>query len=101
MEMDIRRTRTCERCQVVVPLDKVRLFPKDREKNILVCDTCCDELKNRTFPTPGARGLSTVDYATYFCNRCSSSFRADRVAASRSNVLYCTYCGKNDSIAKK
>ncbi|MBI4983486.1 hypothetical protein HZC32_02480 [Candidatus Woesearchaeota archaeon] len=45
VEMDIRRTRTCERCKNVVPLDKVRLVPKNNEVNLLVCDTCMEELK--------------------------------------------------------
>lgn len=43
--MDIRRTRTCERCRAVVTLDKVRLVPKNDDVNIVVCDACCEELK--------------------------------------------------------
>jgi DNA-directed RNA polymerase subunit RPC12/RpoP len=44
--MDIRRTRTCERCRNVVPLEKVRLVPKNNEVNMLVCDACVQELRN-------------------------------------------------------
>ncbi len=44
--MDIRRTRTCERCRNVVPLEKVRLVPKNNDSNMLVCDACVQELKN-------------------------------------------------------
>ncbi|MFH0701477.1 MAG: hypothetical protein V2A62_03495 [Candidatus Woesearchaeota archaeon] len=44
--MDIRRTRTCERCRNVVPLEKVRLVPKNNEVNMLVCEACVEELKS-------------------------------------------------------
>jgi len=43
--MDIRRTRTCERCRNVVPLEKVRLVPKNNELNMLVCDACVEEMR--------------------------------------------------------
>lgn len=46
MVQDIRKIRTCEKCKNNVPLDKVRFYPKDKEKNILVCDACCEEMKN-------------------------------------------------------
>jgi len=48
--MDIRKTRTCERCRTVVLLDKVRLFPKEKDMNILVCENCCEELKEAAKP---------------------------------------------------
>lgn len=43
--MDLRRTRTCERCKNVVPLEQVRLVPKNNEVNLLVCDNCMNEIK--------------------------------------------------------
>ena len=45
MTSDIRKTRTCEKCKTVVLLDKVRLYPKDSETNLLVCESCCESLK--------------------------------------------------------
>ncbi len=45
MISDIRKTRTCEKCKAVVPLDKVRLYPKNLETNQLVCESCCENLK--------------------------------------------------------
>ncbi|MBU0456882.1 MAG: hypothetical protein ABH824_04915 [Nanoarchaeota archaeon] len=41
-----RGTRTCEKCSTVVPLEKVKLYPRDNEKNWLVCETCCEKLKS-------------------------------------------------------
>lgn len=46
MESDIRKTRTCEKCKAVVALDKVRLYPKNSEVNLLLCQPCCEEMKN-------------------------------------------------------
>ena len=45
MVSDVRKTRTCEKCKAVVPLDKVRLYPKNLETNQLVCESCCENLK--------------------------------------------------------
>ncbi|MBI4980090.1 hypothetical protein HZC30_00865 [Candidatus Woesearchaeota archaeon] len=46
--MDLRRTRTCERCKTAVPLDQVRIVPKNNETNLLVCDNCMSEIKKAT-----------------------------------------------------
>ena len=45
INIDIRKTRTCEKCKTVVPLEKVRLYPRDAERNWLICDNCCVEMK--------------------------------------------------------
>ena len=45
MISDIRKTRTCEKCKAVVPLDKVKLYPKNHDVNLLVCESCCENLK--------------------------------------------------------
>lgn len=42
-----RNTRTCERCKASVPVEKVKLYPRNNESNWLVCEVCCDALKNR------------------------------------------------------
>ena len=43
--MEIRNSRTCEKCGNSSPLNKVKLFPKDKESNWLVCEECCEKLK--------------------------------------------------------
>ncbi len=50
--MDIRRTRTCERCKTQVPLQLVKLFPRNNDQSWIVCEPCCDELKHRSNPGP-------------------------------------------------
>jgi len=44
--MDFLKTRTCERCKTPTMVDKVRLFPKDTERNWMVCGDCLNALKN-------------------------------------------------------
>lgn len=45
--MDIRKTRTCEKCKSTVTLDKVRLYPKNPEQNWVVCEPCCEQLRSK------------------------------------------------------
>ncbi len=121
MDLDIRKTRTCEKCKNVVTLDKVRLYPKDKDKNWLLCDNCCNELKNKmsTFSNAPSslerkqvtnhvfidrkeeRVDSKKDLAKKFCMRCNYSFRVD---PERVGILYnlkCPYCGKDDKVIDK
>lgn len=44
--VDIRKTRTCEKCNIQVPLDKVKLYPKANDKTMMLCESCLDRLKN-------------------------------------------------------
>lgn len=102
--MDIRKTRTCERCKSVVPLDQVRLYPKDETKNLLVCGNCCLELKKATAGEIGTSKLTmpnSPSYLGYFCTRCNYNFRADRSKAGLTYNLHCPYCGKTDRLEKK
>ena len=98
--MDIRKTRTCERCKAVVPLDQVRLYPKDQNKNLLVCEPCCGELKKATAGeiVSKTKSLSAPSFIGYFCNRCNYNFRADKYKADIIHNLNCPYCGKNDRL---
>ncbi len=43
--MTILRTRTCEKCNLSVPLEKVKLFQRDKDRNWLVCENCCEKLR--------------------------------------------------------
>ena len=99
--MDIRKTRTCERCKSVVPLDQVRLYPKDQNRNLLVCGGCCAELKKATageIAESKVKTLSPPNFLGYFCSRCNYNFRADRSKAGITYNLCCPYCGKNDRL---
>lgn len=97
--MDIRRTRTCERCKATVPLSKVMLFSKDENKNIVVCDKCGEELK-RKMPVLGTKisKLPHPKFVTYSCLRCKYSFRADDSKIGVTYNLHCPYCGKPDKL---
>ncbi|MDP3734474.1 MAG: hypothetical protein Q8R37_04545 [Nanoarchaeota archaeon] len=102
--MDIRKTRTCEQCSAVVTLDKVKLYPKNEEENILVCEPCCNEIKKKRsgeIADSKAKTPSPPNYTGYSCTRCNYRFRADRSKAGLIHNLMCPYCGKNDRLEKK
>ena len=101
--MDIRKTRTCERCKNVVLLDQVRLYPKSDNKNFLVCVGCCEELKKergglikRDLKTKGPAPI----LMKYNCTRCNYNFKADNSRAGLTYNLHCPYCGKMDRLQK-
>ncbi len=45
--VDIRKIRTCERCKADVPLAKVKLYAQNENKNMVLCEPCCDILKSK------------------------------------------------------
>ncbi|MEK6809780.1 MAG: hypothetical protein AABY40_03835 [Nanoarchaeota archaeon] len=103
--MDIRKTRTCERCKGVVLLDQVRLYPKSDNKNFLVCMNCCEELKKASagnIPTTDLKAKNLIPSALvkYNCTRCNYNFRADNSRAGLTYNLQCPYCGKTDRLQK-
>ena len=103
--MDIRRVRTCERCKAVVPLERVRLYPREKGKdvNVLVCDTCCNELKQTVKQGPPKAPIKNIPPAQpklYRCNRCNYSFRVDQAKVGLLHRLACPYCGKDDRLEK-
>lgn len=103
--MDIRRVRTCEQCKTVVPLEKVRLYPKEKGKegNRLLCVTCCDALKQTIKqgpPKAPIKNISPAQPKIYRCNRCNYSFRVDLAKVGILHRLSCPYCGKDDRLEK-
>lgn len=104
MDTDVRSTRTCQKCQQVVPLQNVRLFPQGREKNILVCQSCLKILKDTGAAkkpirnTPRDPPDQKKELMTYFCSRCNSSFRADVSSFGTFHNLTCPHCGKGDRV---
>lgn len=102
--MDIRRVKTCEKCKTVVPLDKVRLFPKDANTSLLVCDACCETLKKqREGSIPPAASVRNMpnEFTLKYCTRCKYSFRVDLSKVGLRQNLFCPYCGKDDRLTKK
>ncbi|MBI2572421.1 hypothetical protein HYV86_01045 [Candidatus Woesearchaeota archaeon] len=57
--MEVLKTRTCERCKAQVPLNRVKLFPRSADHNWLVCENCCDVLRNMNM-SQGGRGMSSA-----------------------------------------
>ena len=102
--MDIRKTRTCERCKTVVLLDQVRLYPKSDNKNFLVYTNCCEELKKASAGQIKAevktRDLGPASFIKYNCTRCNYNFKADDSKAGLTYNLHCPYCGKEDRLHK-
>lgn len=103
--MDIRKTRTCERCKGVVLLDQVRLYPKSDNKNFLVCVSCCEELKKASagqIPSTDFKAKNTApsSFIKYNCTRCNYNFKADDSRAGLTYNLHCPYCGKIDRLQK-
>ncbi|PIZ50915.1 hypothetical protein COY27_05530 [Candidatus Woesearchaeota archaeon CG_4_10_14_0_2_um_filter_33_13] len=100
--MDIRKTRTCEKCKAVVTLDKVRLVPKDKDTNSLVCEDCCNAIKNKTAKTPitNTQPVKNTlgEVKLLSCSRCNYSFRIDTIKAGTLHKVFCPYCGKADRL---
>ena len=126
---DIRKTRTCERCKVQVPLANVRLFAQNEQRNLILCEACCDILKKKdgNFTLPGERKIvrnvyqprgilsqnqppvsnagkeenpKILNRPQMSCNRCDYKFT---LSESRPGVvpgLACPYCGKSDRLQR-
>lgn len=102
--MDIRKTKTCERCKNVVPLEQVRLYPKSEDQNLVLCESCCNEAKKQASGhVVGSRvpKLAPAEIVMYKCTRCNYVFKADSSKAGVTYNLNCPYCGKNDRLEKK
>ena len=99
--MDIRKTKTCEKCKSVITLDKVRLMPKDKENNWLVCDNCCKTLKENIVKAQPQRHVITNQFQErkmLSCARCNYSFKIDAFKAGTTHRVFCPYCGRADKI---
>lgn len=101
--MDIRRTRTCDRCKSPTPLDKVRLIAKDKEQNLVLCEKCSTEFKQKASPASlrsQIKPLPKPDMGSYLCTRCKYKFRSDGAKEGVLFRLHCPYCGKSDRLEK-
>jgi DNA-directed RNA polymerase subunit RPC12/RpoP len=101
--MDIRKTRTCEKCKSVVLIEKIRLYPNVDGTNLVVCEKCCEDLKLKTKEADKAlsskiESLPNPEYGTFFCTRCNYTFRIDKTKAGLTHNIQCPYCGKTDRL---
>ena len=118
--MDIRATRTCEKCGNVVPLDKIRIVSKGKNQTAVLCADCAAkqstttgalrseesaayireraslaDSKKRTVSQAQQR---SVDRISLTCTRCNYKFAVDRNKANIQYNVVCPYCGKADRI---
>ncbi len=101
--MDIRKTKTCDKCKANVPLEMVRLYPKPMGGNLVLCEACLEKTKRtKTHPDIPSRAprLPSSDYFKYDCRRCKYEFKVDENKANITYNLVCPYCGKSDKIAR-
>ena len=120
--VDIRKLRTCEICKADVPANEVKLFPKDRDRNWMLCEPCCYKMKNRAVKVsnvpPASQKKAAVrnvyerqvnkqekgsddDYKVLFCTRCNYNFKVDQHRAGTYFNLNCPYCGRADQLGKR
>ena len=129
VKTDIRKTRTCERCKVQVPLANVRLFAQNESRNLLLCEACCDILKQKGTAMPGENKVirnvyqprSVVDKTPPLsaskpefklesskilnrpqmsCVRCDYQFALSEPRPGAISPLSCPYCGKSDRLQR-
>src|SRR3989338_6206056 len=122
--MEIRKTRTCEKCNTQVPLGKVKFYPRDETRNLLLCETCAEKMKVskskqitalaapaitqtkkivRNIVQPKAQSKNIMasagpSYDTKYCNRCHYQFQIDLDSKNRVKKMVCPYCGKDDRL---
>lgn len=98
MENKVYKTRACEKCREMMPLEQLKLFPKDKEKNILICGKCREKLS--TLSTAGIEPLPPPTYRWYACTRCRYTFKADAAKVGIFYKLHCPYCGRSETLQK-
>ena len=121
--MEIRRTRTCEKCNTQVPLGSVKFYPRDDTRNWLLCAACAEKMKTTRMkqnealvaqPAPKKEAIRNVvppkvqskksmasanlSYDKKYCNRCHYQFQVDLDSKNRVKKMVCPYCGKDDRL---
>ncbi len=118
--MALSKTRKCEQCTIVTPLENLKLFPtKDGKGYRFLCTECGEQFKKRASPNAGAsqaRGAPAAAKTSeqksaqtkepqkaqpkeaLVCLRCNYKFKADLDKAGVSYNLVCPYCGRKDQI---
>ncbi|QQG38573.1 MAG: hypothetical protein HYS32_03125 [Candidatus Woesearchaeota archaeon] len=103
--LSVQKSRVCERCKALVPLEGVKLFAETSDRSVVVCENCSVELENakkgkleRTGTTK--RFNAPAKNASYTCERCTYKFRVDEARAGIVHRVFCPYCGKDDKLIK-
>ncbi len=119
--MPLSKTRKCEQCTIVTPLENLKLFPtKDGKGYRFLCLECGEQFKKRASPNLGASSAKSAPSAAktaapktalakeqqqkdqlkepLICIRCNYKFKADLDKAGVSYNLVCPYCGRKDQI---
>ena len=129
METDIRKVRTCERCKVQVPLANVRLYARDAEHNMLLCEPCCDTFKKKKLEfsfnsqktvvrnvyqpkemirnqpaikitEPKLEASKVINRPMMKCSRCDYTFTMAEQKSGSLPTLSCPYCSKADRLQR-
>ena len=105
--MDIRRSKTCEKCKTTISLERVRLIPSGKDTSIVVCDTCLRKSQITAGITPRqqpsqSKPIKNIPktYSLKRCRRCKYDFRIDVNNVNISKIM-CPYCGRSDSLETK
>lgn len=112
--MPLSKTRKCEQCTIVTPLENLKLFPtKDGKGYRFLCSECGEQFKKRASPNLGASSAKTAATKAspakeqqqkdqlkepLVCLRCNYKFKADLDKAGVSYNLVCPYCGRKDQL---
>ncbi len=111
--MVLSKTRRCEQCTSVTPLETLKLFPtKDGKGYRFLCSECGEQFKTRASPNTGAKSVTSAPKPSQakepqqkaqlkevlVCLRCNYKFKADLDKAGVSYNLVCPYCGRKDQI---
>lgn len=114
--VNITKTRSCERCKGIIPLQKVKLYLRDKDRYWILCDTCRDFLKGDTNQNkktsvysksfdaetvvtkkPSSKMIETSSAKTY---RCRLNINTDSGDAKSSYYFRCPTCGKRDRVVE-
>lgn len=106
--VDIRRTRTCEKCNAIISLDEVKLFPKDATSNWLVCPSCCERLKTRSKDKAQSKLASNIHEERrieepQFKNvvlRTKKEPKPEPIPVSTQREMFCRLCNYSFSVDK-
>ena len=103
---NLRATRVCEKCKAVVSAQSIRLYPKSDNTNILLCESCLNQIKtvNKSIQEGKSERITNLppaEYSDLFCTRCNYAFRVDKSKVGVTQRLCCPYCGKNDKLVRR
>ncbi len=114
--MLLSKTRKCEQCTIVTPLENLKLFPtKDGKGYRFLCRECGAQFKKRaslnagstsakeasptaTKTRPAKEQQKDLPKEQLVCIRCNYKFKADLDKAGVSYNLVCPYCGRKDQL---